>query len=213
MLNTAPASDEKAQNRTIDEYIFNVKLYAMLFASLCLIGTTTSFIFNLDKIVLGPKSTVASIKTYSSTLNLCQSLAALVTGLISYFARNKINEYVFLILAAVVAGVGFLLAMFAVWFLDTLMFFAAVCIGIASGMGWMMPAMIAYDDAGAQPFGVLFSFILVANYWGMCTFTFIFRMLWMNLKSSWIPNLIIFLIGAIGSLISSVVALTMDEKV
>lgn len=213
ILNSNPnASDERVVIREVDDYIFTPKLYCMLFGSLCLVGVTSVFIYNLDKIIFSTKTITTGLGTYYSTIVLAQSISALVFGLISYFLRNSVNEYIIMILGGVIALIGLLLTLFAYLFEAKLLFFGVLLISIASGIAWVMPSLIAYDDAGSQPFGIVFSFILLANWWGMCTFGFTLKFFGMQIAKPFVPTMVAFIVGAVGSIIGNIAALTMDDK-
>lgn len=212
MLKTSSKADEKGVRRELEEYILNFKLYNMLFASLCMVGCCSTFIYHLDQILFLNKNALVNLNTYYSTTMLCQFLGAFVMGLIAYFLRNKVNEYIVGIVGCVLAIIGFLLCLFAKLFEPSLMFYGAIVVSVALGIWWIMPPLIAYDDAGPKPFGVLFAFILLANWWGMSAFGFMFKILWESVTNPYIYIMVINIIGCVGGIVGCVAALFMDEK-
>jgi hypothetical protein len=197
--------------RELDDYIFTPKLYCMLFASLCLVGVTSVFLYRFDTFLVFVKARGANLYTYYGTIVITQVLAAILVGLISYFTRNSINEYLFPVIGAILAIIGLVLYIIS-YYSTNLTFAGTILISIAGGIGWVMFPLIAYDDAGPQPFGVILCLTFLANYWGMCTFGFTFFILFENLVKPVIPVLIIYIIGCVGAIIGSVAALTMDDK-
>jgi hypothetical protein len=170
---------DKGVRRDLDTYIFRPKLYCMLFASLCLVGTTSAFLYRVPEILTESNHSGANWHTYYTTIILTQTLSAIIFGLGSYFTRNSINEYSFGIIGALIAIFGFLLFIISEYTTD-LSFIGTILVSIASGIGWIIFPLIAYDDAGPQPFGPILSMTFLANYWGMCTFGFIFLLLWVR---------------------------------
>jgi len=151
-------------------------------------------------------------KIYHADLVLTQVLAAIISGLISYFLRKSVNEYIIGILGALIGGIGFLLCILANSFEPRLFCIAVFMVAIASGIWWVMAALIVYDDAGPGPFCVLLSMVYLAAYWGMTTFGFIFESLTHNLDDPFIGIFVTFIVGSVAAIVACVVALSMDEK-
>mmetsp|Transcript_28138 Transcript_28138/g.24870 ORF Transcript_28138/g.24870 Transcript_28138/m.24870 type:complete len:277 (+) Transcript_28138:647-1477(+) len=196
--------------KDLDTYIYNPKLYSMLFASLCLVGVTSVFLFRHALILKEGGIAHDLYKVYAMVI-FTQSITAIITGLLSYFTRTSINEYLFAILGALLALIGialFLLAEFAI----NLTYVGLILISIGSGIGWVMFPLIAYDDAGPQPFGVLLSLIFLANFWGMCTFGILFFVITENVIKPLIPIYVFFILGLIGSMVSSGISLFLDDQ-
>ena len=183
----------------------------MLFASLCLVGVTSVFLYRFDIIMKEGNHGNTNLYSYFATIILTQTLTALIVGLLSYFTRNSINEYILAIVGALFAIVGILMYIASSQGAN-LTFFGTILISIGSGMGWVMFPLIAYDDAGPQPFGVLLSLIFLANYWGMCTFGFIFFLVTENVVKPMMSIYTIYIIGLIGSMVGSAVSLIMDDE-
>jgi hypothetical protein len=201
---------EKGTIRDLDTYIYRPKPYCMFFASLCLVGTTSVFLYRVPEILTESIHSGVNWHAYYTTIILTQTLSAIIFGLASYFTRRTVNEYYFGIIGALIAIFGFLLFIISEY-ATNLSFIGTILISIASGIGWVIFPLIAYDDAGPKPFGPVLSMILLANYWGMFIFRFIFVYLMENFTKSLILIYVIYIIGCVGTIFACLVGRSIDD--
>ena len=167
-----------------------------------MIGSCYAFFYYIEDIMLKSRKIKSAWNTYHSTVVFTQTVTALVVGLISYFLRKAVNEYILGIIGALIGILGFLLCIFADAFEPRLFTFGVLFIAIAAGFWWIMPALIAYDDAGPPSFAVLLSLIFVANYWGMATFGITFEVFFYNLDNPLITTFVVFIVACVCAIIA-----------
>lgn len=167
-----------------------------------MIGTSYAFFYYIEDIMLKSRKIKSAWNIYHSTVVLAQAVTALTVGLISYFLRKSVNEYILGILGSIMGIIGFLLCIFADAFEPRLFSFGVLFVAIAAGFWWVMPALIAYDDAGSPSFAVMLSLIFVANYWGIATFGIMFEVFFYNIDDPLITTFVIFIVACVCAIIA-----------
>lgn len=182
----------------------------MLFASLCLVGVTSVFLFRFDVLLKEEDDGDTNLYSYYRTIILVQTLSAIIVGLLSYFTRTSVNEYIWAIIGAIIAIIGVILYLVSKDS-SNVTYAGTILVAIGSGIGWVMFPLIAYDDAGPQPFGVILSLIFLFNFWGMTFFGGIFFLL-TEYSKPLMPFFFVFIVGLIASIISSAISLFLDDE-
>ena len=113
-----------------------------------------------------------SIKNMNDTVWISDMTAVFAGGLFCYFFEKFRDGYFFLTLATMVATFGFGLAIISELLQGLFLFNAAIFIGIAHGICWVVPPQIILAYGGPTNLSLTWGFVLLSNFCG----TFLFNL-------------------------------------
>lgn len=182
--------EEKGADRDFDECIRDTRFYCLFVASGIMVGITNVYMFNIGKINAYGK-TATYEETYINVSWLSDVSARLIGGLIAFFFRNKINEYVFALLGTGFGFVGFLICALGS------LYFGTLFVSIAMGLWWVMPALIVMDDGGVSAFAGIWGTVLTANFWGLLFYGLLTAGFWSWFASPLLPIYIFYMVSCV----------------
>ncbi|CAI2361825.1 unnamed protein product [Moneuplotes crassus] len=144
------------------------RLYGLLIGTFIIIGTSTTFLKNI-RIIKTANHAMAPASTYSSLYLLCQSLGALICGLVGSYS----NQFLFGTIGAILAITGYFSIIFLSWF-----YVETILIGLSNGIWWVLAPLIVYRFFGPKPFAGVWGSVLTINFWGMLLLGLVFTVFW-----------------------------------
>jgi hypothetical protein len=157
-------ANKEGKDTSFGDYLKEPKYLALILSSFIVIGTCTTFNFNLFQILFSAGA-VDSADNLLDVFWISDVLARIVGGLLAFF--TGVNGYLFAVIAAFLAANGFGLALLSEPLGQGFMFAAVIMIGVAVGIMWVTVPMIVLDDAGVKNFGLNWGFSLFAAVGGM----------------------------------------------